>query len=364
MFDKREIKEQTGIEEIEEILEALGAHFYRENDEKLIIETICHNPIGAGSHKLYYYENTKLFNCYSNCGSFDVFELVIKSRNQEGKEMDLDEAVRWVAERKGFFFFGESSSTKEKTIEEPPEEYSRPVLNGYERTMFDRLKPVLVKDWLEENIDKESHQKFEIKYNPIDGAVLFPHYDELGSLVGIRQRNLVDDMVKQFGKYRPATLRGITYTSPLSFYLYGAYQNKHNIKRTKRAIVFEGEKSVMKMESFFGSYYNNSVACFGINFSRHHFEILKELGAKEIVFAFDRQYLKSDMEDSEYLSLTKKLQKTYERFSNQGITISFMMDFDNLLDYKDSPIDKGPVVFNRLFENRFTLGEDEIGIEV
>lgn len=56
----------------------------------IIARTICH---GGDSHKLYYYENTKLFKCYSDsCGTFDIFELVQKVKDVK----DLNEAVFYI----------------------------------------------------------------------------------------------------------------------------------------------------------------------------------------------------------------------------------------------------------------------------
>lgn len=240
VFDKYEVKEQMSLEEVELILENLGAHFYRESDEKLIIETICHNELGEGSHKLYYYTNTKLFNCYTSCGSFDIFELIQKSLMiNENEDISLDEAVRHVVDKRGFTFFGGSAT--ESVTEEVQREYVKPELKTYDRKNFDRLQPAIVKDWFEEGITPELQKEYEVKYNPVDGAVVFPHYSSSGELVGVRQRNLAHDMIERFGKYRPAIIRGTMYTSPLSFYLFGVFRNKWPITKKRQAIVFEGK---------------------------------------------------------------------------------------------------------------------------
>ena len=48
--------------------------------------TICHNHLGEGSRKLYYYDNTKLFQCYTDCaGSFDIYELICKVKTISGE---------------------------------------------------------------------------------------------------------------------------------------------------------------------------------------------------------------------------------------------------------------------------------------
>lgn len=240
MYDKYEVKNSMTVDEIEEVLERLGAHFYREGDDKLVVETICHNSIGEGSHKLYYYDNTKLFYCYTSCGAFDIFELIQKSNELNGVDVSLDDAIRESVSHRGFMFFGDSEHSHSLELEEPGE-YVKPTLKSYDREDLDRLVPAMVKDWYEEGISPNIQQQYEVKYNPVDGAVVFPHYSETGELIGIRQRNLADDMVEQYGKYRPAYIRGTLYTSPLSFYLFGAGRNMWALKRTKRAILFEGE---------------------------------------------------------------------------------------------------------------------------
>jgi len=36
------------------------------------------------------------------------------------------------------------------------------------------------------------------------------------------------------------------------------------------------------------------------------------------------------------------------------------MDFDNMLEYKDSPIDKGKKIFEKLLKNKFTFSSEEL----
>ena len=36
-----------------------------------IFQTVCHNSPGYGSYKLYYYPDSQMFYCYTECGSMD-----------------------------------------------------------------------------------------------------------------------------------------------------------------------------------------------------------------------------------------------------------------------------------------------------
>ena len=78
IFDKQEIRDSLSIHDIYDILVEWGGE-PEYCPTGLIARTICHNGLSDGaSRKLYYYENTGLFQCYSNCGLFDIFELCIK----------------------------------------------------------------------------------------------------------------------------------------------------------------------------------------------------------------------------------------------------------------------------------------------
>ena len=88
------IKNELSLEEVKDLLNSFGADPVMQNG-MLMSRTICH---GGHSHKLYYYENTHLFKCYTDCyETFDVFELIIKIKKQDGIEISLPQAVNFIA---------------------------------------------------------------------------------------------------------------------------------------------------------------------------------------------------------------------------------------------------------------------------
>lgn len=101
-YEKQEIKESLTLENIFEILTEFGGD-PEYTSFGILSSTICHNLPGEGSKKLYFYENSNLFNCYTGCGeSFDIFELIIKiAAIQKNVKYDLNDAVRWVAYKFG-----------------------------------------------------------------------------------------------------------------------------------------------------------------------------------------------------------------------------------------------------------------------
>ena len=104
VFDKTEIKNALSTDDIYNFLQEWGGDpIYTEFG--LLSATICHNKPGEGSKKLYFYENSKLFHCYTGCEnpSFDIFELTIKIFDiQHGRKMDLNDAVRFIAAKHGY----------------------------------------------------------------------------------------------------------------------------------------------------------------------------------------------------------------------------------------------------------------------
>ena len=112
------------------------------------------------------------------------------------------------------------------------------------------------------------------------------------------------------------------------------------------------EKSCLLYKSYFGLDNDISVACCGSNLSAYQVQLLKDAGAKEIIIAFDRQF--QEIGDSEFKHLTKNLTKINEKYKNSVNSI-FIFDKNMITGYKDSPIDCGPEIFMKLFNERIIL---------
>ena len=102
--------------------------------------------------------------------------------------------------------------------------------------------------------------------------------------------------------------------------------------------------------SFFGIENDISVAVCGSNLINYQVEMLKSLEVEEIIIAFDKQY--QEYKDAEYIKWEEKLINIYKKYGG-FIQISFILDTENLLGYKDSPIDKGPDIF--LERNKYEI---------
>lgn len=362
------IKNSLTIEEVKKIVNKLGGDCYFKTNNILICETICHNHIDEEkSYKLYYYSNTKLFKCYTECAdTFDIFELLIKVQNlnNPNSEITLIKAVKIIESflNKKFnftqFFLREEAdqliSKQEKLISKNKENYEYNFCT-YDKKILDFLDKVVVKEWIEEGISANTQQKYNIHFYAPDGQIIIPHYGINGALIGIRGRYLEDDLCEMYGKYRPAYIHQQLYNHPLSFSLYGLDKTHLNISKYKKAIIFEGEKSVMLYDSYFGSKENISVACCGSSISKQQIDLLLKLGVNEIIIALDRQYKEvNDEENKKYLINIRKLAAKMIDFCN----VSVIYDSEHELDYKDSPIDKGKEIFIKLFQKRIFISED------
>ena len=366
-FDKQEIKRQIELEQVFELLQDWGGD-PEYTGFGILSSTICHNPPGEGSRKLYYYNNEEggLFRCYTGCNdTFDIFELAIKVADiQENKRFDLNDAVRALAYRFGIIDY----------IDEEQETSSLEDWKIFNR--YDRIKNIEIKDynvclkeydpiilsrfnynvkltpWLKEEISQDSLDLASIGFYPGGDQITIPHYDKDGRFIGLRGRTLNKEEADRFGKYRPLKVNGVLYNHPLGMNLYGLNWAKNNIPVLEKAVIFESEKSVLKYISYFGIDNNIAVACCGSNISIYQIHMLLAAGAKEIVVAFDRQFQElGDKEHKHQITNYRKLFNKYKNFVN----ISFINDRKMLTGYKDAPIDRGPEIFLQLFKERVIL---------
>lgn len=358
-YDKDEIKNNLTIEQVYDYVQSLGGEPTFQNGN-LVCATICHNHIGEGSHKLYYYDNTKLFRCFTTCGDyFDIFDLTCRA-----KEIELNKAIAAVA---GFFNIEKTldfTKIETETWEKVLESYDRIeqlevtdigkdiVLKEFDSSILDNMTYPSIAKWRKEGISINVMKHNRIGYYPVDCQITIPHFDKDGRFVGLRGRYLDDEMASLYGKYKPIFINKILYNHPLGFNLYGLDKAKDNIKIFKKAIVFESEKAVLLYQSYFGIENTIAVAVCGSSFSPHHFKLLKDSGAEEIIIAFDRQF--KTIGDDEFKRWTKKLKEINNKYKNY-CSISFIFDKWYKTNYKDSPIDKGKDLFLFLYSNRIIL---------
>ncbi len=364
-YEKSEIRKQIEIEDIYSLLVEFGGE-PEYSAFGIISRTICHNPAHEGSRKLYYYTNSDLFRCYTDCGdSFDIFELVQKvSRIQWSQPLDLNGAVRYIALK----FSIDGGYTPEEDIANAEdfkiiEQHARVKdielkdlkveLEEYDSSVLDKMRyDIVLTPWLKEGMTQEVLDSAKIGYWLGDDQITIPHYDENWRFIGLRGRTMCKEEAERFGKYRPIRILGTQYNHPLGMNLYNLNFSKDNIRQMGKAIIFESEKSCLLYRSYYGQGADITTACCGSNISAYQIQKLLDTGAKEIIVAMDRQF--QAIGDQEWKHLTGNFVKIYNRYKNYAL-ITFIVDKNMITAYKASPIDEGPDKFMKLFKERVAL---------
>lgn len=348
-MDYNEIINQLRDESVLELMKKLGCDRYIEHETHFIFPTICHNTdVEEASMKLYFYKDTKLFVCYTECGNMSIFNFLKHYYQERQIEYDWYEDIYQVILNCSNFNENKSFAITYKSIKDKYT-YNRKVkeLPEYNEGILDCFIKFYPAEWLNDGISKETMDKYNILYSISQNKIIIPHYDVNNRLVGIRGRALDKWEVENIGKYLPVKIEKTWYKHPLSMNLYGLNQNKNNIKKTGICFLVESEKSVMQIESF--SRPNCSVAVCGSNFNKYQLNLLLiECNPKEIVICFDKEELKGE---DRYFYKLYNLGKKYSNYCN----FSFIYDMKELLDLKDSPTDKGEEIFEKLIKERVII---------
>lgn len=351
--DYNEIQAALTPEDIKTILARYDVRPVYEATNYIVFPTVCHNLTG-GSPKLYYYKDSHLFKCYTECGDvFNIFALLVKINKLRGTPISFRDAAQQCGKQGITFLEGGKNKSVEEDINylynllhAKPAEIKLPQLEDIilNRYIFDKN---VLQIWVKEGISYETMQKYKIRYDPINNAIIIPNYDIDGRLIGVRGRFLAEDSEV---KYKPIVYGKTLCSHPSSMSLYGIHLTKQAIAKTKTAIIFEAEKSVMMMDTIYGEK-NCSVATLGKNLSSQQIKLLLQLGVQEVMLAYDADYTdytSMDIKRKEYIRIASVL-KTY-------FNVSVLMDLDfDKLGYKDSPIDKGQEIFEKLLTTRIYI---------
>lgn len=339
---------QLSEEDIKNILAKYGVFVHTETDNALIFPTACHNHEG-GSPKLYYYKEDKIFRCYTECGSmFDIFDLLTKITKLRGEEISLTEAIRYTGVEQNEdvdpgiladleYLKRLSAISREKEGSSEIRILDNKIINSF------RYNEIGLQPWLEEGISEDALHRFNIKYDSTTNAIIIPNLDHNGNLIGIRGRFLNKDAP---AKYMPIRYGGEILSHPTGKYLYGYYENKHLIREKGIAILFEGEKSVLKMETLYPQA-NIALATAGKKITLDQLNALLKLNLNEVMLAYDKDYKTPEERKAkieEYEKIASILRPYFQ--------VSILVDFENALGHKDSPIDRGKEVFEDLIRNR------------
>ena len=353
----QDIVDSITLEDVRTFLESLGVDQIAMYEDKgyLVCPTICHNPLEeAESMKLYWYQNNKIFRCYTECNeAMSIFTLYQKFMFINYHKVSFDEAVDYV--KKCLKHINVST----KKIYKPDIDFEKykfdseiPVLTEYPKEMLTYFLPKHHPTWLRDGIKPEVMDKFHIGFFLRQNKITIPHFDINGRLIGIRARALNPEEAELYGKYRPVQIGKTLYAHPLHFNLYGIYEHQDAIRKRRSAIIAEGEKSVLLDDGYYGDL-SNTVACCGSNINKFQISLFTNiLGANEITIAFDKEY--NDWRSNQAREYRTKIENMCKKYNGQA-TFYYIWDMDNLLEEKDSPFDKGKEVFEKLYKHRIKV---------
>lgn len=186
--------------------------------------------------------------------------------------------------------------------------------------------------WEAEGISRASLDKFEVFYDSFSDRLVYPIRSISGKIVNVGGRTL-DPLWKEkkLRKYCYFYSWGTLDT------IYGLSENMDSIKKSGEIILFEGCKSVLIADTWG---IHNSGAILTSHLNPHQMKIIAKLGCR-VVFALDKDIR---IKDDHNISKLK-----------QYINVEYIWDREDLLEEKDSPVDKGYEVFKSLYEQRLRL---------
>lgn len=364
-LDKEKIKESLTEYDIKLILQDLGSvEPRRDLQGNLVFSTVCH---GGHKHKLYYYDEGKLFHCYTECSSnFDIFELVIKSKKQQGQQFSFPQSVQYVASLTGKTFSSRAKINQSNEIINDwnwinrlkKKEKINTELPCHDEKVLDVMLKLPHEEWLKDGISYETMVEYEIGHYVRENKISIVHRDIDNRFIGLRGRALNEEDVENGRKYMPMTIENKLYNHMTMMNLYGLHRTKHAVSKLKKMMLFEGEKSVLKCNDFYGEL-NFTCAVCSSNISNFHRDIALSLGVEELFIAFDKFRERKETETEEVyeeklLEYQERLVKLSHKFTPY-MKVYVLWDYGDLLDHKQSPADKGKETLELLMKNKIEI---------
>lgn len=204
----------------------------------------------------------------------------------------------------------------------------------YDESVLDRYNNGYkwFKRFTDDGILPSSQVKFQIGFDEESNRITLPWFNEYGELIGCMGR--LDSDEKTNYKYLPLI------AFPKHKCLYGLYQNKEYIKKSKEVYVFESEKSVLLGDSL---NYRNFTSLGGNSISTTQVEHILKLGVNKIILCLDEgldtEVIKRDIKTIKSCCFMKE------------VKIGFILDRDNKYlpkGSKASPIDLRGEIFEKL----------------
>lgn len=352
MLDANKVKLTLNKQDIASLLNELGGDA-EEHPSVIVSRTICHNPAHEGKHKLVYYEDTHSFRCYTGCGTMDIYGLISKIYG-----MDFYDSFMYICKK----FNIQNTEDNEASVD--PNAIDMSFFKKFEEkneiikceevdeNVMKSFYSIYHEAWIKEGISIPSMIKFGIMYSIMNNQIIIPHRDENGRLVGVRCRNLNQELVDEGKKYMPIYHKGKVLKHPTGACIYGLDKNKKDIEKYRTLILFESEKSVLQLDSF-KNIPSIGGAISGSNLTDQQIKLISELEIDEVIIALDKEFENIGDKNEKYYA--NKIEKTFGDRLRAYSRVSVIWDLEGDLQLKDSPTDKGEEVFKKLLKNRIYI---------
>lgn len=360
-IDVKKLKNRLTEQHIVTILSDLSATIETNDDKSIVFSSICHH-LDAENHKkkLYYYKDSGNFYCYSCGNSFDVIGLIRQRWELQNLDFCFVDILNYIVDLVDINIDSVTrinpkvDTSDWKSIMSKYDRYESDIpdvqiFNVDVLKFFSECYPLA---WLEEGYTVDIMRNFDICYYPLQNATIIPVYDEQKQLVGMRQRCWNPSDLELGRKYVPVRLlNNEQFNFPTSQYFYGEWCVFSAIRKHKKCVLVESEKSVILSSQWFGRD-SFTLGLFGKNMSKMKRNKLLSLGVEEIIIGIDYDYTKIDLDkpSPEFLKYQTNVMKIARMF-NGYCTVSVLVSY-NGHNEKDSPFDNGIKFYNNLWSNR------------
>lgn len=278
------------------------------------------------------YEDENSWYCYSCKQGGNIISWMM-----EYQSMSYTQAVETVVKMCGG---GDISCVMNR-----PDQYFRKIIAGKSREKkidrqygsideYNKYSDEFPVEWEQEGIKPEVMRVFNIRIDKMSNRIVYPVYDNNGRYITAKGRIRTDDYkVLGIPKYQNYAKIGT-----VDFFI-GMKENREDIIKQHKVILFEGIKSVMKCYGWGIKY---CLAAETAAITSEQIKILLDLPVKDVIIAFDK-----DRQMDQILRTVKMLR----RFKN----VYVIRDKNNLLQAKDAPCDQGKDVFMTLLNSAMRI---------
>jgi DNA primase len=346
---KKRIYDEKRIEELLELLEC--GSISTEQRGNLYVASL---PDGENIRSVQVKNNAALnSNIRSRGIEGDIYNIVsyilYNADTRDALDSTLPRSKYWICSNLGYMeyideFYKETSEIVEssvpnyvKWLDKVKTKVDRNVVANtpIDIDLLKRYGSIPYKVWIEEGISYKIQKEFGIGIDVQSERVTFPIHDKYGNLIGVKGRYCGKDTSIE-NKYKYLYI--IPCNKSLEFF--NLHRALPHIKEKQEVIIVEGAKTVMLLSTWG---YKNVLSIEGDSMTEAQLILLKDLGMYiKYIFAWDKD------KNLEYVKGEAKRLSGRIRYA--------ISDVANLLEGKDSPVDKGREVWETLYkENSYRI---------